>query len=205
VLLTANEKTDNRGNKLLAYIGNITVNGPPEALGANPAIKCSHVNPIVPDLTVAPFGLGQAAKPETGKGGAKKGSLRDIYLSKGPKAFAEAVRAHKGTLLMDTTWRDAHQSLLATRLRTYDILRIAEATNTCLADSAYSLENWGGATFDVSMRFLRECPWERLQLMREKVPDIMSQMLLRGANAVGYTSYPDNSVYKFCEVGKLLF
>jgi len=98
---------------------------------------------------------------------------------------------------MDTTWRDAHQSLLATRMRTYDILKIAPATNIALRN-AYSLENWGGATFDVCMRFLRECPWERLEKMREKVPDIPFQMLLRGANAVGYTSYPDNLVREFC-------
>ena len=99
---------------------------------------------------------------------------------------------------MDTTWRDAHQSLLATRMRTYDILKVAPATNIAL-QNAYSLENWGGATFDVCMRFLRECPWERLEKMREAVPDIPFQMLLRGANAVGYTSYPDNLVREFCK------
>ena len=96
------------------------------------------------------------------------------------------MRKHKGTLITDTTWRDAHQSLLATRVRTRDLLRISEATCVALAP-AYSLENWGGATFDVSMRFLREDPWDRLGLMREAVPDIPFQMLLRGANAVGYT------------------
>ena len=99
---------------------------------------------------------------------------------------------------MDTTWRDAHQSLLATRMRSYDILKVGDATNNALRN-AYSLENWGGATFDVCMRFLRECPWERLEKMRETVPDIPFQMLLRGANAVGYTSYPDNLVHEFCK------
>ena len=93
------------------------------------------------------------------------------------------------------------QSLLATRLRTHDILKIAPATAVGMA-GFYSLENWGGATFDVSMRFLNECPWERLERMREAVPNVPFQMLLRGANAVGYTSYPDNAVFKFCEVAQ---
>ena len=97
--------------------------------------------------------------------------------------------------------RDAHQSLLATRMRTYDMLQIAPATTVALSN-CYSLENWGGATFDVSLRFLRECPWDRLMQMREAVPDIPFQMLLRGANAVGYTSYPDNVVYDFCKTAK---
>lgn len=104
-------------------------------------------------------------------------------------------------LLMDTTWRDAHQSLLATRLRTRDILTIAPATREALA-GAYALECWGGATFDVALRFLRECPWDRLAAMREAVPDVPFQMLIRGANAVGYTSYPDNVVYKFMDVAR---
>lgn len=128
-------------------------------------------------------------------------SLKKIFDQEGPAAFAKAVRNHKGLLITDTTWRDAHQSLLATRLRTIDILNIADATNVALSN-AYSLECWGGATFDVSLRFLRECPWDRLAEMREAVPDIPFQMLLRGANAVGYTSYPDNVVYEFCKVAK---
>jgi pyruvate carboxylase len=196
--LLAAEITDNRGNKLLEYIGNITVNGPPEALGAI-GPKSAHVVPIVPNLEQLPFASadGTTIIP---KGGPSR-NLREIYVKDGPKAFAKAVRAHKGLLLMDTTWRDAHQSLLATRLRTHDILKVAPATNAALRN-LYSLENWGGATFDVSMRFLNECPWERLQQMRERVPDICFQMLLRGANAVGYTSYPDNAVFKFCEVAQ---
>lgn len=128
-------------------------------------------------------------------------SFKKIFDQEGPEAFAKAVRNHKGLLITDTTWRDAHQSLLATRLRTIDILNIADATNVALSN-AYSLECWGGATFDVSLRFLRECPWDRLAEMREAVPDIPFQMLLRGANAVGYTSYPDNVVYEFCKVAK---
>ena len=94
---------------------------------------------------------------------------------------------------------DAHQSLLATRMRTADLLKAAEATNTAFATSdVFSLEMWGGATFDVSMNFLRECPWDRLDKLRSAAPDMLFQMLLRGANAVGYTVYPDNVVYDFC-------
>ena len=103
------------------------------------------------------------------------------------------VRAHKGLLITDTTMRDAHQSLLATRMRTYDLMLAATPTAQVLANAG-SLEMWGGATFDVAMRFLHECPWERLERLRERIPNIPFQMLLRGANAVGYTSYPDNVV-----------
>lgn len=95
----------------------------------------------------------------------------------------------------DTTWRDAHQSLLATRLRTIDMANIAKETSHALSN-AYALECWGGATFDVAMRFLYEDPWERLRTLRALVPNIPFQALVRGANAVGYTSYPDNSIYE---------
>ena len=121
---------------------------------------------------------------------------RDVLKAEGPAGFAKAVRAHPGLLLIDTTWRDAHQSLLATRVRTIDIAAIAPQTAHTLA-GAFSLEMWGGATFDVSLRFLRECPWDRLAKLRERVPNIPFQMLLRGANAVGYTNYPDNVVRRF--------
>lgn len=100
---------------------------------------------------------------------------------------------------MDTTFRDAHQSLLATRVRSHDLLMIAPFVAHKFSN-LYSLENWGGATFDVALRFLHECPWERLEDMRKAIPNIPFQMLLRGANAVGYTNYPDNVVYKFCEL-----
>ncbi|XP_030081221.1 pyruvate carboxylase, mitochondrial-like isoform X2 [Drosophila hydei] len=100
---------------------------------------------------------------------------------------------------MDTTFRDAHQSLMATRVRTHDLLKISPYVAHKF-NNLYSLENWGGATFDVALRFLHECPWERLEEMRKRIPNIPFQMLLRGANAVGYTSYPDNVVYKFCEL-----
>jgi pyruvate carboxylase len=173
----------NRGQKMLRYIGNTIVNGPEKALGAiGPAP--SKVDPLVPVL--------EEPKPTGQK------SLRQIYVEEGPEAFAKAVREKDGLLLTDTTWRDAHQSLLATRVRTRDLEAIAPATAIAMRN-AYSLEMWGGATFDVAMRFLREDPWDRLANLRELVPDIPFQMLLRGANAVGYTSYPDNVVYKFCE------
>ncbi|POM80328.1 Pyruvate carboxylase, partial [Phytophthora palmivora] len=176
-------KSTNRGQKMLKYIGNTIVNGPEKALGATGPAP-SKVDPIIPTLNTPPA--------------SKEKSLRQIYVEQGPEAFAKAVRAKKGLLLTDTTWRDAHQSLLATRMRTRDMLAIAPATSIAMRD-AFSLEMWGGATFDVSMRFLREDPWDRLAILREAVPDIPFQMLLRGANAVGYTSYPDNVVYKFCE------
>lgn len=112
---------------------------------------------------------------------------RNIILKEGPEAFAKAVRAYPGCLLMDTTWRDAHQSLLATRVRTVDMLNIARETSYAYSN-AWALECWGGATFDVAMRFLYEDPWERLRKMRKLVPNIPFQMLLRGANGVAYSS-----------------
>ena len=121
--------------------------------------------------------------------------FRHILKTQGPEAFAKTVRNHKGLLLMDTTFRDAHQSLLATRVRSHDLLRISPYVAHNFSQ-LYSLENWGGATFDVALRFLHECPWERLEDMRKQIPNIPFQMLLRGANAVGYTNYPDNVVFK---------
>ena len=114
----------------------------------------------------------------------------------GPKGFAGWMRGEKRVLVTDTTMRDAHQSLLATRMRSYDIVAVAEAYARALPQ-LLSLECWGGATFDVAMRFLTEDPWERLAQIRERVPNILLQMLLRGANGVGYTNYPDNVVRFF--------
>ncbi|GMH71564.1 hypothetical protein TL16_g05684 [Triparma laevis f. inornata] len=184
--LLAPSTSKDRAQKILKYLAEVTVNGPEAALGATGS-PCATVEPIVPNLG--------PNKLNTNK------SLRQIYVSDGPEAFAKAVRNKKSLLLTDTTWRDAHQSLLATRVRTTDLLKIAQPTSVAFED-AYSLECWGGATFDVSMRFLRECPWDRLALLREKVPDIPFQMLLRGANAVGYTAYPDNAVHEFCEMAQ---
>ena len=114
----------------------------------------------------------------------------------GADAFARWVREQKPLFLTDTTFRDAHQSLLATRVRTRDMLRVADAYAR-LCPGLFSIEMWGGATFDTAMRFLKEDPWERLAQLREKIPNILFQMLLRGSNAVGYTSYPDNVVKAF--------
>mgnify|MGYP005992046549 CR=1 FL=1 len=206
-VLRVTQDAQNRGEKLLRFLAQVAVNGPDPTLGATGAPP-SLVDPVIPRLPLpsstrvarelppvegAPAGAGPADVTKPSK------SFYQLYKQGGPDAFAKAVRSHKGLLITDTTWRDAHQSLLATRVRTRDLLAIAPATSEALAN-AFSIENWGGATFDVSMRFLRECPWDRLGRMREAVPDIPFQMLLRGANAVGYTSYPDNAVHEFCRL-----
>ena len=116
----------------------------------------------------------------------------------GPEKFCKWILEQKPLLLTDTTFRDAHQSLLATRMRTYDMLAIAEAYAR-LCPELFSLEMWGGATFDTAMRFLKECPWQRLADLRERIPNILFQMLLRASNAVGYTNYPDNVVKAFVQ------
>ncbi|KAK7604491.1 hypothetical protein V9T40_005677 [Parthenolecanium corni] len=172
----------NRAQKLLNYLGLVLVNGPstPLATGLKPA----DVDPHMPEISID-------IEPPRG--------FREILKSEGPAAFAKSVRQHKGLLLMDTTFRDAHQSLLATRVRSRDILKISPFVAHKF-NELYSLENWGGATFDVALRFLHECPWERLEDMRRLIPNIPFQMLLRGANAVGYTNYPDNVIFKFCEL-----
>jgi pyruvate carboxylase len=122
--------------------------------------------------------------------------LRNRLQELGPEKFAAWIRRQKQLLFTDTTMRDAHQSLLATRVRTFDLLRIADAV-AHLAPQLFSLEMWGGATFDTAMRFLQEDPWERLRLLRAQIPNIPFQMLLRASNAVGYTNYPDNVVRAF--------
>ena len=155
----------------------------PGAVGAPPS-KFTPPPPAVPADLVG--------KPLTG--------WRDVLLKDGPDGWARAVRAHKGLLITDTTMRDAHQSLLATRVRTHDLVKAADATAAILAPAG-SLEVWGGATFDVALRFLHECPWRRLEQLRERVPNVPFQMLLRGANAVGYTSYPDNGARRCCCLG----
>ncbi|XP_063002196.1 pyruvate carboxylase, mitochondrial [Elgaria multicarinata webbii] len=173
----------NRAQKLLHYLGHVMVNGPTTPIPVN--ARPSPIDPVVPSVP-----LGQ---PPTG--------FRDVLLREGPLGFAKAIRHHRGLLLMDTTFRDAHQSLLATRVRTHDLKRISPFVSHNFSN-LFSIENWGGATFDVAMRFLYECPWRRLQELRELIPNVPFQMLLRGANAVGYTNYPDNSVFKFCQVAK---
>lgn len=176
------EPSQNRAQKLLHYLGQVMVNGPQTPLATN--LEPADIVPTVPDTPV------DKSRP-TG--------WRTVLLQEGPEGFAKKVRAHKGLLLMDTTFRDAHQSLLATRVRTKDLLNISPFVSHNF-NNLFSLECWGGATFDVALRFLHECPWGRLQELRKLVPNIPFQMLLRGANAVGYTNYPDNVVFKFCEM-----
>ncbi|GAX77798.1 hypothetical protein CEUSTIGMA_g5241.t1 [Chlamydomonas eustigma] len=171
-----------RSSKMLLYLAEQVVNGPnhPGAVGSSPP----KIRPVIPSV---PPHLAQQQPRQR---------WRDVFLKEGPESWSKAVRAHQGVLLTDTTMRDAHQSLLATRMRTTDMLKVAPATAAVLA-KAGSLEMWGGATFDVALRFLHECPWRRLEKLRELIPNVPFQMLIRGANAVGYTSYPDNVVNEF--------
>ncbi len=142
--------------------------------------------------------LGEPRVPKIDANAARPRGTRDLLLAEGPEAVAKWVRAQKKLLFTDTTMRDAHQSLLATRVRTHDLLKIAPATSHYGA-GFFSLEMWGGATFDVAMRFLKEDPWDRLVKLRQAIPNVLFQMLLRGSNAVGYTNYADNVVQRFVE------
>jgi pyruvate carboxylase len=166
-----------RGTKLLSYIGNITVNGYQGlADKTKPALVPPRFPKNVPTL------------PAQG--------TKQILDSQGPLGLTKWIKEQPSVLFTDTTLRDGHQSLLATRIRTDDMLRIMDPTAKIMADY-FSLEMWGGATFDVALRFLNEDPWERLKLLRQKCPNILFQMLLRGSNAVGYKNYPDNVIKKF--------
>jgi len=178
-----------RATKLLSYIGEVIVNGQPEVvrLWGDEARKKQAAVPRAP---VQPPAAGDPLTTPTPEG------TRDRFLQLGPEKFAQWVLGQKRLLVTDTTFRDAHQSLLATRMRTYDMLQIAPAYAARHA-GLFSLEMWGGATFDAALRFLRESPWQRLADLRERVPNILFQMLLRAANAVGYTNYPDNVVQAF--------
>ncbi|MBZ9870754.1 pyruvate carboxylase [Mesorhizobium sp. BR1-1-9] len=171
-------KRQDRATKLLNYLADVSVNGHPETRG-RPQPKADAAAPVVPYLN------GNVA------GGSKQ--KLDVL---GPEKFAAWMRTQKEVLVTDTTMRDGHQSLLATRVRTHDIAGIA-GTYARALPQLLSLECWGGATFDVAMRFLTEDPWERLSLVREAAPNLLLQMLLRGANGVGYTNYPDNVVQHF--------
>ncbi|MCS7063806.1 MAG: pyruvate carboxylase [Methylacidiphilales bacterium] len=168
-----------RATKLLSYLGNVIVNGNPHAKGFKPSTP-------LPPASVPAYDKSTPILPGT----------RQKLLELGPKKFAEWVRAHRPLLITDTTLRDAHQSLLATRMRTYDMLKVADYIARSFPQ-LFSLELWGGATFDTAMRFLHEDPWQRLRALRERIPNICFQMLFRGANAVGYTNYADNVVSGF--------
>lgn len=161
-----------RATKVLRYIAKIQVDNPS-------AERAQYDIPRFPEAHSAP-----------------QGGLKQLLDEKGPEAVRDWVLAQKKLLITDTTMRDAHQSLLATHMRTRDMVGAADGTADILRD-CFSLEMWGGATFDVAYRFLHESPWERLDLLRKKIPNIPFQMLLRGANAVGYTNYPDNLVRAF--------
>jgi len=171
-------KQRDRATKILSWLADVTINGHPETRGrAKPPANAR--TPVPPDF-------GTSIRPGS----------RQLLEKLGAKGFAEWMREQPQVLITDTTMRDAHQSLLATRMRTYDIAAVA-STYAAALPQLLSLECWGGATFDVAMRFLSEDPWDRLALIREKAPNILTQMLLRGANGVGYTNYPDNVVQHF--------
>ena len=178
--LLAFTRPRDRASRLLRYIAETTVNGHPEVKG-RPLPPAHARNPRPPELL----------RPETPARGAKA-----LLEAEGPAAVAAWMLGETRVLVTDTTMRDAPQSLLATRMRTHDMERIAPAYAHNLP-GLFSLECWGGATFDVALRFLGECPWERLRRLRAGIPDILLQMLLRASNAVGYTNYPDNVVRGF--------
>ncbi len=168
-----------RATKLLHFLADVTINGNAESKGYRPAVRPAPAPLPKVDLRV---------DPPVG--------TRQKLLELGPEKFAAWTRKQKRALFTDTTFRDAHQSLLATRVRTHDMLLVADAVAR-RTPQLFSLEMWGGATFDAAMRFLREDPWERLRALREKVPNICFQMLFRGSNAVGYSNYPPNVVAGF--------
>ena len=163
----------------MRYIADITVNGHPETENRPaPAADIKEARPPVPLLEAVPDGTLQ------------------LLQDKGPKGVADWMKAQQKLLITDTTMRDGHQSLLATRMRSFDMIKVAPSYAANLP-GLFSMECWGGATFDVAYRFLQECPWQRLRDIRAKMPNILTQMLLRASNGVGYTNYPDNVVQAF--------
>ncbi|MEE9362821.1 MAG: pyruvate carboxylase [Cellulophaga sp.] len=171
----------NRANKIVEYLGEVIVNG-------NPDVKKVDPNRIFSTPKIPSFPKDIAYPKGT----------KDLLTELGPEKFAQWLKNEKQVHFTDTTMRDAHQSLLATRMRTIDMMKVAEgyAKNH---PEIFSMEVWGGATFDVCLRFLQENPWERLALLREAMPNTLLQMLIRGSNGVGYTAYPDNLIEKFVE------
>ncbi|HTU25009.1 MAG TPA: pyruvate carboxylase, partial [Pirellulales bacterium] len=170
-----------RATKLFNYLAGVIVNGNPYV--KNPPVNVRREPAPLPKLD----DLGPPA-PGT------REKLKEL----GPEAFCRWVKKEKRLLITDTTLRDAHQSLLATRVRTYDMLAIADAYAK-LTPQFFSLEMWGGATFDTALRFLKEDPWQRLEELRSRIPNILFQMLFRASNALGYSNYPDNVVKAFVE------
>ena len=178
--LLAFAKRQDRATKLLRYLGDVCVNGHPEINGR----------------TLPPLPLPSPVLPAMDTTGPLPTGTRDVLRELGAEKFSQWMLEQKRVLLTDTTMRDAHQSLFATRMRTADMLPIAPFYARELPQ-LFSMECWGGATFDVALRFLKEDPWQRLEQLRERVPNILFQMLLRGSNAVGYTNYADNVVKFF--------
>ena len=172
------KKRRDRATKILTYVADITVNGHPETAG----------RPRPPAEARAPRAPERKAEPAMG--------TRNLLEQKGPQAVADWMKAQSRLLITDTTMRDGHQSLLATRMRSIDMIRVAP-TYAANLPGLFSMECWGGATFDVAYRFLQECPWQRLRDLRAAMPNLMTQMLLRASNGVGYTNYPDNVVQAF--------
>jgi len=171
-------KRRDRATKILIYLADITVNGHPETAGRpRPAQPRTPRPPPVPAGTVPP-------------------GTANLLAERGAQGVADWMRAQTRLLITDTTMRDAHQSLLATRMRSHDMIRVAPAYAAHLP-GLFSVECWGGATFDVAYRFLQECPWQRLRDLRARMPNLLTQMLLRASNGVGYTNYPDNVVQAF--------
>jgi pyruvate carboxylase len=218
-LFTFRKRRD-RATRLLSYIGEVTVNGHPDLKGRTRP-DLSHLQIALPRVWPATAGAAQGTSSLTPEASAYSvaGSLalanpvarpgqridlsvppppgsRQLLRQLGPTKFAEWMRASRRVLITDTTMRDAHQSLFATRMRSIDMLRVAPYYARMLPQ-LFSVECWGGATFDVAMRFLNEDPWERLAGLREAMPNLLLQMLLRGSNAVGYTNYADNVVRHF--------
>ncbi len=177
-------KRQDRATKILTYVADITVNGHPETAG-RPKPHAEARTPKPPKPTT---------EPQMG--------TRNLLEQKGPQAVADWMRAQQKVLITDTTMRDGHQSLLATRMRSFDMIRVAPAYAANLGQ-LFSIECWGGATFDVAYRFLQECPWQRLRDLRAHIPNVMTQMLLRASNGVGYTNYPDNVVQSFVKQAAL--
>ncbi|MBI1918742.1 MAG: pyruvate carboxylase [Planctomycetes bacterium] len=197
-----------RATRLLAYIAEVIVNGHPDVRGQGSGVRgqesgvseevlSSLCRTDFQSVWASPQGrIGNPSyNPSSPLTTAPPGT-RDTFHQLGPEKFAAWVRQQKSLLVTDTTFRDAHQSLLATRMRTYDMLRVMP-TYAVRHARLFSLEMWGGATFDTAMRFLKESPWDRLADLRAACPNILFQMLLRSANAVGYTNYPDNVVRAF--------
>jgi len=178
--LFAHQARKDRATRLLKFVGEVMVNGNPEVAG----LKHPAHMPVCEPL---PY---PASEPQPGT----KQKLDEL----GAEGFARWLRDQPQVMITDTTFRDAHQSLLATRVRSHDLLAVAPAYARLLPN-LFSVECWGGATFDVAMRFLKEDPWERLAGLRQAMPNLLLQMLLRSANAVGYTNYPDNVVRYFIE------